>query len=266
VQPDAFSIGTLTVHWYGVLVALGFLAGIWTASRRAPLAGILPDKVFELGPWLLVGTLAGARFLYVVTFWREQFAGHSILDWFRVWEGGLVYYGGLAGASAGYVFGSRRNEVPLWTGADVLAPSIALGQAFGRLGCVMYGCCYGKECGLPWALRYPMGHPTHPTGSASIPVHPAPLYEAVLCLGLYAALAWLFRRRKFEGQVFAAFLVGYAAVRFGVECFRGDYLPGQMLMGGRFTPAHLVSLGIVAIGMSVFFVLRAKAPRITPPG
>ena len=141
--------------------------------------------------------------------------------------------------------------MPAWTLADILAPSIALGHVFGRIGCLLNGCCYGRECHLPWAIRYPAGQPNVPT----TPVHPTQVYEAVLNLGLYVALAWLYRRKKFQGQIFAFYLVGYAVVRSVVECFRGDYPLDQLFFGGRLTPAHLVSAVVLVMGLVLLRVL-----------
>ena len=143
-------------------------------------------------------------------------------------------------------------KMPLWKLADVLAPSIALGYVFGRLGCLMNGCCFGRACDLPWAVHFPADHETHGAGA-----HPTQLYEAALNLALYAALAWLFRRRKFDGQVFATYLVSYALVRSFVEMFRGDY-PAYTL--GFITPAHWVSAGLLAAGVWLF----VKLPRTKP--
>ncbi len=261
VQPEAFRIGSFPVHWYGVMVALAFMAGLWTASRRAPISGIAGEKILDLGPWLLLGTIVGARALYVITFWHEQFAGQPVTEWLKIWQGGLVFYGGLVGASLTYVVYARVRKLPLWVGADVLAPSIALGQVFGRIGCLMFGCCYGRVCHMPWAIRFPPGHPTHLGNGPALPVHPTEIYESVLCLGLYAGLAWLYRRKKFDGQIFAAFLVGYAVVRFTVELFRGDYPPNQLYLGGALTPAHAASVVVFALGTALLVILARRTSR-----
>src|SRR5437870_3141390 len=130
-------------------MAAAFLAGLWTASRRGLREGIPPETILDLGPWLIIGAIAGARTLYVITFWREQFATKPFPEIFMVQKGGLVYYGGLIGASLAYIIYARRKKLALWKGADVLAPSIALGYFFGRIGCLMNGCCYGRPCNLP---------------------------------------------------------------------------------------------------------------------
>ena len=250
----AFQLGGLAIHWYGVLVALGFLAGLWTASRRGLRDGVAAEKVIDLGPWLMLGTIVGARTLYVISYWREQFADQPFREIFMVHHGGLVFYGGLIGASLAGIIYLRAKKLPLWKLADILAPSIALGHAIGRIGCLMNGCCYGRACELPWAIRFPADHETH-----HAPVHPTQIYESLLNFALYAALAWLFRRKKFDGQVFAAYLVCYALLRACVESFRGDY--PVYYLGGMVTPAQLVSVGILAVGLLLFWKLPRRQDK-----
>ena len=253
MHPNAFYLGSHPIHWYGVMVALAFLAGLWTASRRGLRENFAPEKILDLGPWLIVGSIVGARIFYVVEYWRESFAGQPFWEIFMIQHGGLVFYGGLVGASLACIFYARLKKMPLWKLADVLAPSIALGSVFGRIGCLLNGCCYGRECSAPWAIHFPVGHETYPAG-----VHPTEIYDALLNLVLYLALAWLFRRKKFDGQIFALYLMGYAVARSFVECFRGDYSAAHL--HGGFTPAHLVSLGIFAAG-AVLFAMLSRAQK-----
>lgn len=253
MHPIAFKLGSLTVYWYGILVATGFLAGLWTASRRAKLAGIAPDKVFDLGPWLIIGGILGGRILYVISYWREDFA-NDLKEIFMIQHGGLVFYGGLIGATISGMLYLHWKKLPLWKVADIMAPSIALGYVFGRIGCLTKGCCYGRSCEMPWAIRFPADHPTH-----GAPVHPTEIYDSLLNLGFYLFLAWLFRRRKFDGQIFAAYLIGYAILRSFVEYFRGDY-PVHYL-GGVATPAQLVSIGIIIGGLLLIFLLPRHETR-----
>ena len=252
----AFELGPLTVHWYGVLVAAGFLAGLWTASRRGVRDGIAGETVVDIGPWLIAGAIVGARMLYVLSYWREEFAPKPWWEIFMLRRGGLVFYGGLVGSSLACIWFTRVKKLPLWKVADILAPSIALGQAFGRLGCLMTGCCYGRPTALPWAIHFPKDD-----GSKGLGVHPTQIYESLIDLCLYAALAWLYRRKKFDGQVFAAYLICYAALRSFVEFFRGDY---PVLYGGFATPAHLASVGIFAAGVVLFWRLSANRQPPTP--
>ena len=255
VEKIAFHLGPLTVHWFGVFVAAAFLTGLWTAARRAGRDGISPDRIYEAGTWLIVGTIVGARSLYVISYWRESFAGRPWTEVFRVWEGGLVFYGGLVGATLACLVFVRWHRLPLWKFGDALAPSISLGYFVGRFGCLMNGCCYGRSTSVPWAIHFPAEHP-----SAGVGVHPVQLYDAFLNIGLFLLLAWLHRRKKFDGQVFAGYLIGYSVLRAFVEMFRGDY-PVHYL-GGIATPAQLVSLATFATGLLLWWKLpRPQAGR-----
>jgi len=257
VDQVAFRVGSWSVHWYGILVATGFLAGLWTASRRGLRDGLPGELIADLGVWLMIGGIVGARVHHVVAYWQEEFAGQPWWEIFAIHHGGLVFYGGLLGASLATVFYARAKRLPLWRLADALAPSIPLGQAFGRLGCVFNGCCYGWPTGLPWAIRYPADHVTHGAG-----VHPTPLYEALANLVLYGALAWLYRRRQHPGQVFVLYLLSYGGLRFAVEFFRGDY--SARYLGGWATPGQLVSLLVVGVGLWLRWRLRpARASDAT---
>lgn len=257
MHPIAFELGALKVHWYGILLATGFLAGLWTATRRAPLTGIPADKISDAGLWLIIGAIIGARMLYVTTYWRDSFAGQPWTEVFMIQRGGLVYYGGLIGAALACIAFCRRHQLALWKVADVLTPSIALGYVFGRLGCLMNGCCFGSACEYPWAIRFPANLNGGPP--SGVPLHPTQIYEALLNLALYGLLAWLYRRKKFDGAVFATYLVCYAMARSLVEVFRGDY--SEAHRHGGWTPAHLVSIGIFLAGAALFVVLRRLSPK-----
>lgn len=245
------------------MIALAFLAGLWTAGRRAPLSGVNGERILDLGPWLILGAVLGARTLYVISYWREEFAGKPLWEIFMIQHGGLVFYGGLIGASLACILYVRMRKLALWKVADILAPSIALGYVFGRIGCLLNGCCYGRVCSVPWGIRFPYESFAWKTQfdaslaarfEPSAPVHPTQIYDALLNLALYLTLGWLYRRKKFDGQVFAVYLLGYAVTRSIVESFRGDY-SAEHLYGGL-TPAHLVSIAIFAAGAGLFFVLR----------
>jgi phosphatidylglycerol---prolipoprotein diacylglyceryl transferase len=251
VQPIAFQFDSFPVYWYGVMIALAFLAGLWTASRRGLRQGFAPEKILDLGPWLIVGGLLGARVFFVISYWREEFAAKPWWEMFMLRHGGLVFYGGLIGASLACILYAWLKKLPLWKLADVLTPSIALGYVFGRIGCLLNGCCYGRVCTLPWAIHFPYGHETY-----GLSLHPTQIYDALLNLGLYLALAALYRRKKFDGQIFSTYLMCYAVTRSAVEYFRGDY-PAAHLHAGL-TPAHLVSIAIFVAGVALWFILSKR--------
>jgi phosphatidylglycerol:prolipoprotein diacylglycerol transferase len=268
VHPIAFQLGSFTIHWYGVMIALAFLAGLWTATRRARRENISGEKIADIVFWLMVGAILGARAVYVATYWKDEFASQPFPEIFMIQHGGLVYYGGLIGSTLAGIIYIRWKKLPLWKTSDVLAPSIALGNVFGRIGCLLNGCCYGRACSLPWAIRFP--NQSAPwlqhfqqglvgKGDPSLPVHPTEIYDALLNLVLYLFLAWLFRHKKFNGQVFATYLIYYALFRFIVEYFRGDYPPDHIHNG--LTSAQLVSVLVFVAGLALAAMLSHREPK-----
>jgi phosphatidylglycerol:prolipoprotein diacylglycerol transferase len=253
VHPIAFYLGTLPIRWYGIMMAAAFLAGLWTATRRARLVNVSGEVITDVTMWVMGGSIIGARIAYVTTYWKQEFAGGPWSEVFMIQHGGLVYYGGLIGAAVAGIVYMAWKGLPVWTIADIMAPSIALGSVFGRVGCLLNGCCYGRVCDLPWAIHFPLNHETQ-----GQPVHPTEIYDGLLNLLLYVGLAWLFRRRKFDGQIFALYLIGYAICRSIVECFRGDYPPDH-IHAGYFTPAQLVSLPILIAGIAAWFWFAHRA-------
>jgi phosphatidylglycerol---prolipoprotein diacylglyceryl transferase len=259
LKPILFHLGSYQLHTFGLLVALGFVFGLWAASRNARAAGLSPELPYDLAPWLIGGALVGARALYVISYWQRDFAGQGLMEIVAIWKGGLVFYGGLIGATAAGMFAVSRRGLPLWQVADCLAPGIALGHVFGRVGCLMNGCCYGRPSSLPWAIQYPQDHHTHPAW-----VHPAQMYESAMNLAFFAGLTWLHRRRRFDGQVFATYLLGYAVIRSIAEWYRGDYSVISNPAAGVFTPGQITSALIITAGAVLYGIRRRHALSSTP--
>jgi len=235
------------------MMALAFLAGLITATRRARLVNVSADIIADVTLWLMVGGIVGARVVYVTTYWKQEFANQPFSEVFMVQHGGLVYYGGLIGSTIAGLSYLAWKKQPVWKITDILAPSIALGSVFGRIGCLLNGCCYGYPTNVPWAIRFPAEHET-----GGVPVHPTEIYDALLNLVLYGMLAWLFRRKKFDGQVFAAYLMVYAIFRSISEHFRGDY-PLDHIHDG-ITSAQLLSIPMFAVGLGLYYWLSRRAP------
>jgi phosphatidylglycerol---prolipoprotein diacylglyceryl transferase len=258
VHPIAFHLGPITLRWYGVMIALAFLAGLVTAMRRARREQIDPEKIADVTLWLMVGAIAGARVVYVMTYWREEFANQPLSEIFMIQHGGLVYYGGFIGATTAAIVYLRWKKLPMLKVGDVLAPSIPLGSIFGRMGCLLNGCCYGRPTDLPWAITFtnPQAHELSGT-PLNVPLHPTEIYDALLNLGLYILLAWLFRHKKFDGQVFATYLMGYAITRSITEAFRGDYSPLHYHLG--LTPAQWLGVPIFITGLVLAAIFSGRA-------
>jgi phosphatidylglycerol:prolipoprotein diacylglycerol transferase len=259
MHPIAFQLGSLTIRWYGIMMAIAFIAGLWTATRRARRENISAETIADVTLWLMIGSILGARIVYVATYWKTEFADQPISEIFMVQHGGLVYYGGLIGASvAGFIY-LQWKKLPLWKIADIFAPSIALGSVFGRIGCLMNGCCYGRACSMPWAITFtdPVARNTSGT-PLGVPLHPTEIYDGLLNLILYFFLAWLFRHKKFDGQVFSTYLIIYAIFRSIAEYFRGDYPPDHVHFQFGLTSAQLVSVPIFITGLIFALVLSQK--------
>jgi len=240
VYPTLLRIGGLSIHTYGVLIALGFLAGIWVASREARRQGEDPDLVIDLAFWIIAAAIIGSRLFYVAVNW-DLFRGHP-LDAVKIWRGGLVFYGGLlAGIPTVLVF-LRRHGLRPWVMADVLAPALALGQSFGRVGCFFAGCCYGRP-----SLGWPAVVFTHPESLApqGIPLLPTQLIDAALMLAIFGVLWTMRTRRLFPGQLFWSYLLLFTPERILLEELRADTY--KSLFGGALSLTQLISLGLFVV-------------------
>jgi phosphatidylglycerol:prolipoprotein diacylglycerol transferase len=259
-----------SLHTYGVAIAVAFLVAIFVGTRTAARTGVDPDKVRDLCFWLLVSSLVGSRLLFIVTnipdYARLCRVEHDCTRALRVWEGGLVFYGGFFCALATAWWYMRKHAMPFMRVADILAPSVALGHFFGRLGCFAAGCCWGKEAHLAWAMRFPSSSlvfqdyvargALEPGATATPPLHPVQLYEAGGDLALYFALSLLGRRKRFDGQVLAAYLVGYGALRFVVEIFRGDVARKFV---GPLSTSQAIALAAIVLGAAIAFFARRRS-------
>ncbi len=251
--PNPFTGGRLPVHSYGVMAMLGFLAAVLTARWRARRSGLSPDLVTDVAVWGLLAGIVGSRLVYLMTFPGEF---HSLLDFFKIWQGGLVFYGGLIGAGTtvlGYLWWKKERILPV---LDVLAPSLALGHAFGRVGCTLHGCCYGVV--LPnqrawYGIAYPENSPPCALAPAGTRFLPVQLIEAAGLLAIFVVLSLFFRRRKADGRVAALYLMLYSITRFTLEFWRGD-------MGrGTLTNAQWISVGTFFAGLIVWATARPVA-------
>jgi phosphatidylglycerol:prolipoprotein diacylglycerol transferase len=227
-------LGQVEIHTYGALVAAGFLGGLWLAQSRARRAGLAPEIVSELGLWIIVAAMLGAKLFYLIFFWPE-FAASWRASGPAALRAGFVFYGGFLGAVLWVLGYARVKQLPLWPLADSFAPALPLGHALGRLGCFFEGCCYGKTCPAPWGVTFP-GH--------AAAVHPTQLYEAAGNLVLLAGLLALDRRRRPAGQLWWLYVLGYAGLRFTIEFFRGDY---SRYYWGGLTLGHWIAGGLAVV-------------------
>ena len=211
MHPILLKLGPFTLYSYGLMIALGFLAAVWDVGRRAVRAGLDRKRLQNLALTALLAGILGARVLYVLLNW-SQYRGNG-WEIFRLDHGGLVYYGGFVAGLAAVFWGARRSQFPLWKTIDLCVPPLVLAHAFGRIGCFLNGCCYGKPTQAPWAVAFP---------NECIPRHPAQLYESAFLLALFFLLGWLQRRDLRPGTVLLVYGLAYGTWRFNVEFLRGD--------------------------------------------
>jgi phosphatidylglycerol:prolipoprotein diacylglycerol transferase len=275
VRPTVFTlpIGSgVALHSYGLAIALGFAVGVVVAARQARRVGLDGDAFVDLLFWILVTGIVGSRVAFVVLHAGEYvrmcagLAGER--SWgrvaadcaapLRIWEGGLVFYGGALGAAGAVALFARRHGWSFGKVADALAPALALGHALGRVGCFFAGCCYGR----PWAhgLGFPRGSVAFDdlvragavaAGADRTPaLHPTQLYEAAGELAIFFLLIHARRRQRFHGAIALMYAVLYGTLRFVVEIFRGD--AGRGFVAGGLSVAQLVSVVLAVAAVVVF--------------
>lgn len=247
VDPIAFRIPLIghPIYWYGICVALGFLAALlhWRAvGRRLGLPeGIASDLAFLV----MFGGILGARALYVAANWSHYSAHPSEI--LRIDQGGLIFYGGFLAAVAGVILMARVRRIPMWALGDFTISAVPLGHALGRIGCLLNGCCYGTLCDLPWAV--------HTAGAWR---HPVQGYEALFDLALFVALRALLIRPHRPGAVVSLYLVAYGTWRFCIEFLRGD---PRMEGWAGINASQTLSVALVLAGIAVGLWLRLRPAR-----
>lgn len=260
MHPILLDAGPVTIYSYGVLLAAAYLLGLWLGVKRANAAGLDGNRVLDLGIWVIIAALVGAKgLLFVVDF--EHFTS-SREEFFSLLRSGGVFYGGLIAASLTCIYQLRKHKLPLWQSGDLFAPGIALGYMVGRLGCFMAGCCYGKPTQVAWAVTF-----TDPAAAMNVgtplgvPLHPTQLYESLAGLViLVVLLATEKRGTAYPGRTFWRFVFLYAVSRFVIEYFRGD----DRGMAGMFSTSQLISLVLVPLSVAMLWWLRGGGTPSQP--
>ncbi len=253
--PKLISAGEFFLPTYGVLVAAGFLVALWLAARLARQSGLNPELVTNLGVWVALAGLAGAKLaMFLVDFDYYRRRPGEIFSLATLQAGG-VFYGGLAAALlTGFLY-LRARSLPALRTVDAFAPGVALGHAIGRLGCFAAGCCWGVECSRPWAVTFTnpeahrlVGVPLH------VPLHPTQLYEAGAEAVIFLILYRRFQRPHHDGAVLGLYLILYPAARFLIDFFRHYEHPNPF--GGPLAATQWVALALVSAGI---WLVRRRA-------
>ncbi|HAX98096.1 MAG TPA: prolipoprotein diacylglyceryl transferase [Candidatus Atribacteria bacterium] len=253
MHPILCQVGPLTIYTYGLFVALGLLLGLSLALKEAKRESLDPQAFLDLTFYTVLAGIIGARIFYVaqnLSFYKE-----NLLSIVRIWEGGLVFQGGLIFAiPVAWIF-LKKKKLSFWKTFDVLAPYMALGQAFGRIGCFFAGCCYGKPTNVPWAVTF-----TDPKtlALACIPLHPTQLYSAAGLFFIFFILLFLRKHTKFSGQLSCLYLIFHSSFRFCIEFFRGD---PRGRFWGPFSPAQIICAITFVVAFSLLFYLKRTHPQ-----
>jgi phosphatidylglycerol:prolipoprotein diacylglycerol transferase len=258
MYPRLFELGPVTVYTYGVLLAAAYLLGLKLAMARAKARGLDANRVLDLGIYIIISALIGAKLLLFATD-AEMFVEYP-RELLTLARSGGVFYGGLILAVAVALFYIRRIGLPLWTTTDVFAPGIALGHVVGRFGCLFAGCCFGKPTTMPWGITF------HDTFAATnvgtplgVPLHPTQLYEAGAELMILIVLLTTERKgRSFPGRTFWLYMLLYSISRFVIEFYRGDDRGNPI---GMLSTSQLISVLLAPLAVAMLVYLsRATTP------
>lgn len=255
MYPILLNLGKITIYTYGFFLAMGFLAGIFLAKHEAKRVGEDPDKILDLAFYILVAAIVGSRIFYVATNPKIYLA--APLEILKIWNGGLVFYGGFIAALATALIYMRLKDMAIWKTTDIMAPSLALGQSLGRLGCFFAGCCYGKACDLPWAVTFTHPDSLAPTG---IPIHPTQLYSSLTNFLIFILLFFFRKKKSFDGQLFWVYVFLYGITRSIIEFFRNDFRGGLVFNTLSISQTTGCVMAILAVIMIAY--LRGKPRKI----
>lgn len=247
MHPDLFSIGGFVVHTYGVCIAVGFLLSLLLCMRLRKHAGMTKDQVSDVCIIAIVSGFLGARLLYILLHWESL--NHAFAELFNFRKPGFVFYGGFILAILCVMFYAKRKGISILALLDVLGPAIALAHAFGRIGCLMAGCCFGAPApswAVPFATVFPpksMPALAHPALSgSSLPLYPTQILECVLNLIVCLALCLILKKTKRRGVSAGLYLLGYAVMRFLLELLRGDVRGDHTITFTGLSPSQNIAL------------------------
>jgi phosphatidylglycerol:prolipoprotein diacylglycerol transferase len=264
VFPRLFQIGNFNLPTYGFLVSLGVLVGLLISVRNSEKQGTDPDLAWNFGILVVLAGIIGAKILYIINDWGTYAANPKAIFSLSTLQAGGVFSGGLIGAFAAAAWYIRKHHMPALATCDAFAPGLAIGHAIGRVGCFAAGCCYGKPTSHWWGVTFtnPIANQNSDT-PLNVPLQPTQLFESAVELAIFFILMWMFRRKKFDGQVFGAYLFLYGIARYFLEFIRDD--PGRgSVFGGIMTGTQLISICLVLTGGLIWWLRPAQRKTAIP--
>jgi phosphatidylglycerol:prolipoprotein diacylglycerol transferase len=236
-HPVILELGFFKIYSWGLMVAIAFFIGIVIAAKEAERKNIKKSKIYDIATYIIIGAIIGSRAGHIIF---NPEAIQTFLDFFKIWQGGMSFHGGFIGALLFSVFYIKKNKMNFWKITDVIAPSIPLAQAIGRIGCFLRGCCYGIPTTLPWGIEY-LNEVRHPTQ----------IYSSIALLGIFFFLSKQKNKKRFDGSLFLTYIAIYSVFRFFIEFIRAE--PKIILI---LTAAQITSIILLFFSVIMFFKLR----------
>ncbi len=275
---QSWGLNPVPIQSYGMMILLGFLAGVWAAARRGPLVGVAPKHFVDIGVYGVIVGIAGARGLHIALNWatytpflESGFSIERIGKMFKIWEAGLDFFGAFVTVVPGTYLYCRYHKIPGLVMLDLATPSLILGQGIGRLGCFLFGCCFGKLSDAAWAVQFPPGSPAYfhqvdagllrGTESCSLAVHPTQLYACISGLLTWAVMYAYWPQRRRSGVIFSATILASGVMRFLEELLRADEPPWLSAVPWM-TAAHYFALGAIVVGAVLLWHSSRRGPEV----
>lgn len=256
MKPVLFTIAGIPFYSYGIMTAVGFSVGLLYALYEAKRNNIRYDLILDISFWFIIASIVGARILFIIVEWDYYSA--RPLDIFKIWEGGLVFYGGIILATLTGIVYLKVKKQPVLLVADIFAPALPLGETFGRWGCFLAGCCYGKPTDLPWGLAFPnlVGKPWIISQSLGLHLHPTQLYSSGAAFLIFLITQIVKRKKPYNGYVMLFTFLLYSVERFIIEFFRGD--ERGWVIENILSTSQFISLIVIAVCLAFLYYFRKK--------
>ena len=251
MKPILFHIFGLPIFSYGFCIALGFLFATLAAIEMGKKYEIKKDDLLDLGVWLLISGVVGARLFYVGI--HPDYYFKNPLEIFLINKGGLVYYGGLIGSTIAALVFIKKKQLKVWIIGDIAMAVLPIGQMFGRIGCFLNGCCFGIPSTHFCRVTFPMNSFAFEHYQEFMPVHPVQLYESFGAGVIFLLLSHFMEKKKFHGQIMSLYCIFYGILRFIVEFYRAD----SMKFNETFTISQGISVAIITAGLILYY-FRSK--------
>ncbi|HEY4717209.1 MAG TPA: prolipoprotein diacylglyceryl transferase [bacterium] len=256
MHPVIFTLFGIPFYTYGLTTALGFGIALAYILLEAKQKQIKSEIILDMAFWLIIASIAGARILFIIVEW--DYYKTRPLNILKIWEGGLVFYGGIIAAATTAMLYLKFKKQPVLTVADILAPALLLGETIGRWGCFFAGCCYGKPTSLTWGIEMPnlVGKPWVIKGLLGVTLHPTQIYSSVAALLIFIVIQLLKKKKHFEGYLTLWTFILYSLSRFIIEFFRGD--ERGWIIENYLSTSQFISALVFGVCLTILLLVNKK--------